>query len=193
MKECGIVALWQVCSGTGIFLTKHRNTQYTVCLIFRRTNCYAVKLTLHKSHSKILWQSIWLIMEEFYKKNRLSCCLWLQPLLIQKMKGLFLTVWISGNKTFRRKIILYEINILTHWGQGNLNCLNARSRGFNNFNPLNAELNPTCYLLALLAQHFLHVSRIRIESLTLRLLMSYIYGAPILDVSSSHTTTQHSR
>jgi len=28
-------------------------------------------------------------------------------------------------------------------------------------------------------------------SLTLRLLMSYIYGAPILDVSRSHTTTQH--
>jgi hypothetical protein len=29
--------------------------------------------------------------------------------------------------------------------------------------------------------------------LTLRLLMSYVYGAPILDVSRSHTTTQHSR
>jgi len=29
--------------------------------------------------------------------------------------------------------------------------------------------------------------------LALRLLMSYIYGAPILDVSRSHTTTQHSR
>jgi len=29
--------------------------------------------------------------------------------------------------------------------------------------------------------------------LTLRLLMSYIYGAPILDVSRSHATTQHSR
>jgi len=31
------------------------------------------------------------------------------------------------------------------------------------------------------------------RDLTLRLLMSYIYGAPILDVSRSHTTTQHSR
>ena len=31
------------------------------------------------------------------------------------------------------------------------------------------------------------------NALTLRLLMSYIYGAPILDVSRSHTTTQHSR
>jgi len=61
------------------------------------------------------------------------------------------------------------------------------------FNPLNPELNPICYLLALLAYHFLHVSRIRVKSLTLRLLMSCIYGAPILDVSRSHTTTQHSR
>ena len=31
------------------------------------------------------------------------------------------------------------------------------------------------------------------NDLTFRLLMSYIYGAPILDVSRSHTTTQHSR
>ena len=31
------------------------------------------------------------------------------------------------------------------------------------------------------------------DVLTLRRLMSYIYGAPILDVSRSHTTTQHSR
>ena len=61
-------------------------------------------------------------------------------------------------------------------------------------NPLNAELNPICYLLALLgAHHFLHVRRIRVKTLTLRLLMSYIYGAPILDISRPHTTPQHSR
>ena len=54
------------------------------------------------------------------------------------------------------------------------------------FNPLNPELNPIYCLLALLgAHHFLHVSRIRVKS--------YIYGAPILDVSRSHTTTHHSR
>ena len=34
---------------------------------------------------------------------------------------------------------------------------------------------------------------VHIRMLTLRLLMSYIYGAPILDVSRSHTTTHHSR
>jgi len=33
-----------------------------------------------------------------------------------------------------------------------------------NINPLNAELNPICYLLALLgAHHFLHVSWIRVN------------------------------
>ena len=53
---------------------------------------------------------------------------------------------------------------------------NSTSRTvFVEFNTLNAELNPTCYLLALLAHHFLHGSRIRVKSLTLRLLMSYIY------------------
>ena len=35
--------------------------------------------------------------------------------------------------------------------------------------------------------------RLEYRALTLRRLMSYIYGAPILDVSRSHTTTQHSR
>ena len=60
-------------------------------------------------------------------------------------------------------------------------------------NPLNPELNPICYLLALLAHLLLHFSRIMVKSLTLRLLMSYIYGVHILDVSRSHTTTHHSR
>ena len=76
------------------------------------------------------------------------------------------------------------------------NCLIATNRSYfglrSQLNPLNPELNPTCYLLALLAHHFLHVSRIRVKSLTLRLLMSFIYGAPIFDVSRSHTTTRHS-
>ena len=59
---------------------------------------------------------------------------------------------------------------------------------------LNAELNPICYLLALLgAHHFLHVSRIRVKSLTLRLLMSYIHIEHLFLMFLDHTTTQHSR
>jgi len=49
-----------------------------------------------------------------------------------------------------------------------------RSLHAHSVNPLNTELNPICHLLALLGVHFLHVSRIRVKSLTLRLLMSYI-------------------
>ena len=44
-------------------------------------------------------------------------------------------------------------------------------------NPLKPELNPMCSLLALLgAHHFLHVSSIRVKSLTFRRLMSYIWS-----------------
>ena len=54
-------------------------------------------------------------------------------------------------------------------------------------NPLNPELNPICYLLALLAHHFLHVSRIRVKSLTIKLLMSYIYMEHLFLMFLDHT------
>jgi len=59
---------------------------------------------------------------------------------------------------------------------GLLQYINSLMHGHGLFNPLKPKLNPICYLLALLgAHHFLHVSRIRVKLLTLRLLMSYIY------------------
>ena len=56
----------------------------------------------------------------------------------------------------------------------------------------------TCYVESGKTQlrgKYLHLwgSLLQLRSLTLRRLTSYIYGAPILDVSRSHTTTQHSR
>jgi len=58
----------------------------------------------------------------------------------------------------------------------NTACLQIRKREVMSVNPLHPELNPICYLLALLgAYHFLHLSRIRVKLLTFRLLMSYIY------------------
>ena len=46
---------------------------------------------------------------------------------------------------------------------------NDVTRNKEQVNPLKPELNPICYLLALLgAHHFLHVSRIRVKLLTLR-------------------------
>jgi len=46
------------------------------------------------------------------------------------------------------------------------------------------------YLFTYLLTYLLHGAE---SFLTLRSLTLYIYGAPILDVSRSHTTTQHSR
>ena len=94
-----------------------------------------------------------------------------------------------------------QLHGLYHNHKSRQNLLFFICKILDSINPLNPELNPICYLLALLAHHFLHVSRIRAKSLTIRLLMSYIYiyiyiyiyGAPILDVSRSHTTTHHSR
>ena len=47
----------------------------------------------------------------------------------------------------------------------------------------------------LIKVHYIEYKKLNqdMQTLTLRWLMSYIYGAPILDVSRSHTTTQHSR
>ena len=52
---------------------------------------------------------------------------------------------------------------------------NTHTHTHTHINPLKPELNPIFSLLALLADHFLHVNRIRVKSLTLRLLMLYIY------------------
>ena len=55
-------------------------------------------------------------------------------------------------------------------------------------NPLNPELHSICYLLALFGtHHFLHVSRIRVKSLTVRLLMSYIYMERLFLMFLDHT------
>ena len=98
---------------------------------------------------------------------------------------------------------MVKVDSSLHWVFGGIDLIGRikgrfpgpeKARLGGEINPLKPELNPICYLLALLGvHHFLHVSRIRVKLLTLRLLMSYIYGAPILDVYRSHTTTQHSR
>jgi len=125
--------------------------------------------------------------------------LWNKPVVIRGSAShkLGTTAVEDGQKT--GKMCKWTAHITHHTSHSTLWLVQALigcSKTWIMLNPLNAELNPICYLLALLgAHHFLHVSRIRVKSLTLRLLMSYIYiyGAPILDVSRSHTTTQHSR
>ena len=81
---------------------------------------------------------------------------------------------------------LYEIflgvmtlTIITH--EHHTHNYMGTHRGYNN------KTNANCGLKRKTSQHSGR------PILTLRRLMSYIYGAPILDVSRSHTTTQHSR
>jgi len=68
------------------------------------------------------------------------------------------------------------VEVTPGWGKVRSEELHTLYFSPNIINPLNPELNPICYLLALLgAHHFLHVSRIRVKLLTFRLLISYIY------------------
>jgi len=53
--------------------------------------------------------------------------------------------------------------------------------------------NTASYIIVILDNSLVFRVTIPDAVLTLRLLMSYIYGAHILDVSRSHTMTHHSR
>jgi len=59
----------------------------------------------------------------------------------------------------------FPTNIVSLFVCTSLDCKSFLSylRWRDDFNPLNAELNPVCHLLALLGVHFLHVSRIRVK------------------------------
>jgi len=53
--------------------------------------------------------------------------------------------------------------LFAHWDPNYVYFKKYKKSG--KFNPLNAELNPICHLLALLgAHHILHVGRIRVKS-----------------------------
>ena len=77
-----------------------------------------------------------------------------------------------------KQIVWAQSNMRPFWGRGG-----GGERGINWL--------VTIYVLAIVVNMRIFV--LLFSVLTLRRLMSYIYGAPILDVSRSHTTTQHSR
>ena len=68
--------------------------------------------------------------------------------------------------TFLLDISIFSLDL--HWSGSSTNDGNYETH-VHSINPLKPELNPICYLLALLgAHHFFHVSRIRVKLLTLR-------------------------
>jgi len=81
-------------------------------------------------------------------------------------------VFRATTELFFKELVKYVRNdVQTSEGAGPLFLTSAlvSSEGELSVNPLKPELNPICYLLALLgAHHFLHVSRIRVKLLTLR-------------------------
>jgi len=92
-----------------------------------------------------------------------------------------LSGWEAGTRQFPRNIAHHVFHFpsrdyIVACGQNVNFCLQPCCFILCVINPLNPELNPICYFLALLgAHHFLNVSRIRVKLLTFRLLMSYIY------------------
>jgi len=76
--------------------------------------------------------------------------------------------WLTSTNCSRNKIrVIDNLNVFNEIGNDICQLI---------VNPLKPELNPIFYLLALLgAHHFVHVSRIRVKSLTFRRLMTYIY------------------
>ena len=66
-----------------------------------------------------------------------------------------------GRCTFNRYSVITQFAKLAAGEQLCRRCTHRKLQHFKTFNTLNAELNPLCYLLALLGAHyFLHVSRI---------------------------------
>ena len=101
-----------------------------------------------------------------YVKGRWTCRWWTFSGTLSLTTSTIYTQWILWRNALLIINSIFLIKMRVRENKGTLQ----------QFNPLYPELNPICYLLALLgAYHFLHVSRIRVKSLTLRLLMSYIY------------------
>ena len=82
------------------------------------------------------------------------------------------------NSIFPPCSLLLQTHSVQKYDSADVSRINIKIRNLSEtyVNPLNPEVNPICYLPALLgAHHFLHVSRIRVKLLTFRLLMSYIH------------------
>ena len=93
--------------------------------------------------------------------------------LLRITKRITTNLWVTDD-FFRLKTLEFIINWCTGkpTKQGSFHIRSVlgdlMSQTAVTFNPLKPELNPICYLLALLgAHHFLHVSRIRVKLLTL--------------------------
>ena len=111
----------------------------------------------------------------FYFTNWVDTAGWYQSIQVTALCGNYITVNQTGED---RLSVISGGAFLVKTEKRKIQCIECQVgllRTVMSLNPLNAELNPICYLLALLgAHHLLHVSGIRVKLLTFRLLMSYI-------------------
>jgi len=114
-------------------------------------------------------------MQEGYKfivtfKSYLICCVMLRYVTLRHV-----TLWschvilllFYSQQVINFKYLGWKISYENEKGHANKNCKICSNFGKfkQHFNPLHAELNPICHLLALLGAHLiLHVSRIRVKS-----------------------------
>ena len=73
---------------------------------------------------------------------------------------------ILERQLFLNKALIHITITFSYLVGANLLNMQQSMQGTVIFNPLNAELNPICHLLALLAHRILHVSRIRVKYLS---------------------------
>jgi len=174
-----------LCGSNCRFLVPSKADFYPIHGVRRNTNYHNSKMSVFTTLHSWLAYTKWLLHRQV-----LRC---LDRTIIRYKVGQYFTIMFY---VFCRPVVPFTLYLPLNFQINDLDTLIEHSLPYLMMavNPLNPELNPICYLLALLgAHHFLHVNRIRVKSLTFRRLMSYIYGAPILDVSRSHATTQHSR
>jgi len=83
-----------------------------------------------------------------------------------------LTCWFAKKRDYTLDTVLVILNLSIRWELKRYTIVMSCStldeihpRQQNSFNPLNAELNPICRMLALLeAHHILHVGRIKVKA-----------------------------
>ena len=87
------------------------------------------------------------------------------PLLEIELSSLYLLLLTHSVSTlFLQGIVCPGYVLVSLHSKYLVNCIYGNhAHVFPSYNPLNAELNPICHLLALLVHHILHVSRIRVK------------------------------
>ena len=146
--------------------------------------------TMDSSYEPALQQTLLTLKHTSTKvKVKFSICLINQVTYyeyLREMEVQISTIWrCEVSFTLRKELQHHRLGGAHSWSEYGGIEMSAPQWEVNHLKP---ELNPICYLLALLgAHHFLHVSRIRVKLLTFGLLMSYIYIYVYIYIWSTHS------